>query len=123
MSPEPDLLAWLARLDHEPVSGWAPDPPIAALHCHPDLVARVSEIARPIPGAVRVFVAGCPVIHHPSGPPVAAASGTAWFVVRQVNDWNEVDPWQSDIALARGLDLLRERVTRAFNAAGAAAWR
>jgi hypothetical protein len=63
------------------------------------------------------------VIHHPSGPPVAAASGTAWFVVREADDWNEVDPWQSDIALARGLDLLRARVTRAFNAAGAAAWR
>jgi hypothetical protein len=123
VSPEKELLDWLARRGHEPVSAWAADPPLAELHCHPDLVARLAEIARPIPGAARVFVAGCPVIHHPSGSPVAAASGTAWFVVREGDDWNEVDPWQSDIALARGLDLLRNRVMRAFSAAGAAAWR
>jgi hypothetical protein len=86
-------------------------------------VARVSEIARPIPGAVRLFVIGCPVIHHPTGPPVAAASGTAWFVVRDGDDWTELDPWQPGIALARGIDVLRERVARAFTAAGESAWR
>jgi hypothetical protein len=115
-------LDWLARPDHEAVSGWAPEPPFEDLHCHPDLIARVAEVSRTIRGAARVFVAGCPVIHHPCGQPVAAASGTRWFVIREDHDWNEVDPWQSDIALARGLDLLRVRVTRAFEAAGAS-WR
>jgi hypothetical protein len=120
---EPELLAWLDQREHEPVAGWAADPPLEQLHCHPDLVARVSEIARPIRGAARVFVAGCPVIHHPRGAPIAAASGTAWFVVREHDDWVELDPWQPDISLTRGIDLLRTRVARAFADAEAAAWR
>jgi hypothetical protein len=114
VSLEPALDAWLARTDHEPVTGWAPEPPIEELHCHPDLIERVALVARPITGTVRVFVAGCPVIHHPSGPPIAAASGTAWFVVREHGDWAELDPWQPDVALTRGIDLLRIRVAAAF---------
>jgi hypothetical protein len=87
-------------------------------------VARVSEIARPILGTVRVFVGGCPVIHHPSGQPIAAASGTAWLVVRERDEWTELDPWQADVALARGIDLLRARVASAYaRAEEAASWR
>jgi hypothetical protein len=35
----------------------------------------------------------------------------------------ELDPWQPDISLTRGIDLLRTRVARAFADAEAAAWR
>jgi hypothetical protein len=122
VSLEPALVEWLARTDHAPVTGWAPEPPLEELHCNPDLIERVSKISRPIKRTVRVFVAGCPVIHHPAGPPIAAASGTSWFVVRRRDGWDEVDPWQTDIALAQGIDLVRARVASAFAEVESGAW-
>jgi len=135
--PEPELLDWLARDDHEPGRGWSPEPPLADLHCHPDLVARLAEIARPT-GAGRRFVAGCPVIHHPGGRPIAAASGTSWLAVRSAlapgamrarrplaaeldPEWVELDPWGADVAFARGIDLLRAHVVQAYERAEAGA--
>ena len=135
---EPALLEWLVRADHEPERGWAPDLPIGELRCHPDLVARLAEIARPIGEARRRFVAGCPVIHHPLGRPIAAASGTAWLVVRSAlpagalrsarpldeeldPDWVELDPWGVGVAFARTIDLLRGHVARAYERAEAGA--
>jgi len=130
---EPALLEWLGRSEHLPVTGWEPDPPLDALHCHPDLVARLAEIARPVRGTARTFVAGCPVIHHPAGQPIAAASGTSWLVVRSAQpagalashwhtnglapEWVDLDPFAPDVALARGIDLLRAQVARAFELA------
>jgi len=132
---EPELLAFLHARRHEPALGWEPDPPIGALHCHPDLVARLAEIARPVRGTRRVFVAGCPVITHPHGTPIAAASGTSWLAVRSGEPagelasrwhtpgleppWTELDPFASDVTFARGTDRLRAHVTRAFTLAGA----
>ena len=134
---EPALIAWLVDDHHEPESGWAPDPPLETLHCHPDLVARLSEIARPIAGTARVFVSGCPVIHHPDGQPIAAASGTAWLAIRSGRAegdlagtwhtpalgtlWAELDPWAGTVAFARGIDLLRGHLADAFTLAGALA--
>ena len=135
----PTLLAWLVRADHDPEPGWAPDPPIGELRCHPDLVARLAEIARPIGDARRRFVAGCPVIQHPRGRPIAAASGTSWLVIRSAlpagalasrwshddedlgGDWVELDPWGVDVAFARTIDLLRGHVARAYERAEAGA--
>jgi len=135
---EPALIEWLTRADHGAVTGWAPDPPLEALHCHPDLVARLSEIARPVAGTARRFVAGCPVVHHPRGRPIAAASGTNWLAVRSDRPagalapaapeasaaalgagWQALDPWTSDVAFARGTDLLRGHVIRAYELAEA----
>src|SRR5947209_6728075 len=76
-----ELLAWMQRDDHT-VDGWAPDLAIEELHCHPDLVERLSQIARPQRGAARVWVSGCPVVHHPLGAPIACATGTSRLVVR-----------------------------------------
>jgi hypothetical protein len=130
VNPDPALLAWITRTDHEPVDGWAPVPPRDELRCHPDLVARLAEVARAVPGTRRVFVAGCPVIHHPSGVPLATAAGTKWFTVRSNkspgalqtskrtpglgSEWVELDPWAPDTAFAKALDGLRHHVVRAF---------
>ncbi len=78
---DPDLFAWLV-LEHEPVAGWAPDPPADALQCSPDLVARLALVARPVGDVRRRFVAGCPVVHHPGGRAIAVAAGTSWVAVR-----------------------------------------
>ena len=133
MSPE--LIAWLTRADHEPVSGWAPEPRGDALHCDHELVARLSEIARPVAGTARVFVAGCPVVHHPAGPPIAAAAGARTLVVRSDRPagalaadevtalgpgWRALDPWSTDIAFAKATDLLRGHIAHAYEQAEAA---
>jgi hypothetical protein len=130
---DPTLLAWLTRPDHEPIAGWAPEPPLDDLRCHPDLIARVAEVARPVRGTARTFVAGCPVIHHSAGRPIAAAAGTRWFAVRSAEpagalrvaepradlgaEWVELDPWASDMSFAKALDLLRRHVSVAFSLA------
>jgi hypothetical protein len=129
---DPDLVTWLGA-DHDAVAGWEPDPALETLRCHPDLVARLAEVSRPIPRIARVFVAGCPVIHHPRGVPIAAAAGTSWLVARSDKppgaltpresvanlgpDWVELDPWSVDVAFAKGTDLLRAHVTRAYELA------
>ncbi|HEY5171505.1 MAG TPA: hypothetical protein VIK54_07240 [Acidimicrobiia bacterium] len=127
----PALLDWLVLADPEPGDGWAPEPPLAELQCSPDLVARLAEIARPIGGVRRRFVAGCPVIQHPRGRPIAAAAGASWLAVRSGmpagalrtgrprtprldTDWVEVDPWAADAAFARTVDLLCAHVARAY---------
>jgi hypothetical protein len=134
IASEPALLDWLARADHEPGRGWSPEPPLAELRCHPDLVARLAEIARSVGDPARSFVAGCPVIHHPGGRPIAAAAGTAWLAVRSARpagalalaeprtaalapDWVELDPWGAGAAFARAPDLLRAHMARAYELA------
>ena len=127
---EPALLARLHETAREPVHDWAPDPPLAELACHPDLVARLAEIARPVGKTRRVFVAGCPVITHPNGIAIAAASGTSWLAVRSglpAGDlasawqapgldasWVALQPWAPDIAFAKATDLLRNHLARAY---------
>lgn len=127
---EPALRSWLTG-GATPVEGWAADPPIGALHCHPDLVMRLAEVARPIDGTARTFVAGCPVIHASGGAPIAAASGTSWLVVGSgraagelaslswhtswlPDGWVDLEPWAPDVAFARAIDLLRAHVVAAL---------
>jgi hypothetical protein len=129
--PVPAVLDWLVRADHVPGRDWAPEPPIAQLQCSPELVGRLAEIARPIAGVRRRFVAGCPVIEHPGGRPIAAAADASWLAVRSGlpagalrtgrpptprldPDWVELDPWAADAAFARTVDLLRGHVARAY---------
>jgi hypothetical protein len=137
LRPVPAVLDWLVRADHvpgrdwEPGRDWAPEPPIAELQCSPELVGRLAEIARPIAGVRRRFVAGCPVIEHPRGRPIAAAADASWLAVRSGlpagalrtgrpptprldPDWVELDPWAADAAFARTVDLLRGHVARAY---------
>jgi hypothetical protein len=120
----------------EPAPGWEADPPLDQLHSHPDLIARLAEIARPIAGVRRRFVGGCPVIEHPNGRPIAAAAGTSWLVVRSDlpagalglgsplatalgPEWLQLNPWSENVAFARALDLLRAHVARAYELAEA----
>jgi hypothetical protein len=127
------LFDWLTRR-HPPEPGWEPEPPLEELRCHPDLVARLAEVARPIGAARRRFVAGCPVIEHPNGQPIAAAAGTGWLAARSglpagalacaqpgphslEGDWVELDPWAPDAAFAHATDLLRAHIARAYDAA------
>jgi hypothetical protein len=134
---EPVLLAWL-RADHEPGRGWDPEPPRTELGCDPKLVARLAEITRPLGATRRVFVGGCPVVHHPGGRPIAAAAGATWFAARSGlpagalrpvagadvvigAGWVELDPWVADAAFARAIDLLRAHVSRAYEVAEARA--
>jgi len=122
----------------EPVKGWAPMPPYEALLCHPDLVERLAEVSRTVGAARRVFVAGCPVIHHPRGRAIAAAWGTSWLTVRSGRPagalatanqplagldapWVMLDPWAADVSLSRTIDLLRAHVARAYELAERAA--
>ena len=131
------LVEWLTRADHEPVRGWEGEPALDELRCHPDLIERLSAVARPVTGTARVFVAGCPVVHHPQGRPIAAAAGTGWLVVRSDgpagalaephppelgSEWIALAPFPADVAFARGIDLLRSHVVRAYELADAQ-WR
>jgi hypothetical protein len=129
---DPRLFMWLVADELEPVAGWEADPPRAELRCDPALVARLALVARPIGHTARRFVAGCPVIHHPSGRPIAVAEGSAWIAVRSdlppgalessgshvprlsEHGWVELDPWAPDTAFARTIDLVRAHVVRAY---------
>ena len=131
------LLAWLTRDDHE-VAGWAPEPPLDELRCHPDLVERLEQAARPVRGSALVWVRGGPVIHHRAGPPIAFARGTSLLVVRSAlppgalatsartvgldASWVHLDPWAADVAFAHTLELLRMHVRRAYDYAEAGEW-
>ena len=136
---DPALAAWLTGGPHD-VDGWAPDPPAAELCCHPDLVARLTAVARPVRGTSRAFVAGCPVVHHADGRPIACAWGARELVVRSDRPagalatgrrvveldgaWVALDPWAADVAFARATELLRMHVHAAYAlAAEAGAWR
>ena len=126
------LLAWLTSDEHD-VGGWSDDLLLEELRCHPDLVERLTQIARPVRGAVRVWVDGCPVVHHPRGAPIACATGTNHLVVRSSQpagalmsrwhtpglgvDWVDLDPWAADVTFARTLELLRMHVRRAYERA------
>ena len=130
----PALHGWVTNDEHE-VEGWAEDLPIAQLRCHPDLVERLAQIARPVRGARRAWVDGCPVVHHPGGAPIAFATGTHVLVVRSAQpagtlapgwhtngltgDWTDVDPWAADVTFAKTLELLRNHLRHAFALAGA----
>ena len=127
------LHAWLTSDDHE-VQGWAADPPIEQLHCHPDLAERLTQMARPVRGTCRVWIDGCPVVHHPSGPPIACATGTSRLVVRSAQPagalvsqwrtpgldgaWVDLDPWAADVTFTRTLELLRTHLRRAVRTRG-----
>ena len=132
------LREWLTRDVHTPVDGWEREPAPDALECHRDLIARLTEVARSVGSLRRVFVGGRPVIHHPNGTPIAAASGIAWLTVRSARpagalatteerlaglgpDWTMLDPWAPDIALSRTIDLLRGHVAHAYELAERAA--
>ena len=100
------------------------------LRCHPDLVERLSSAARPLRSARRAFVDGCPVIVHPLGTPIAAASGTDILVMRTGEpagalstesntlglgpDWTDLDPWAIDVTFLRATELLRNALARAY---------
>ena len=133
-----EFRGWLTRDSDEPVEGWEPTPPLGALRCDPGLVARLAEVSRSIGDARRVFVDGCPVIHHPRGRAIAAAWGTSCLAVRSARpagalaatterlpglgtDWVMLDPWAADVALSRTIDLLRAHVARAYELADEAA--
>ena len=138
MQLSPELEAWLCSDGHD-VEGWAPDPPLATLHCRPDLVQRLTEVARPIRDARRAWIDGSPVVHHGAGPPIACARGTSLLVVRSglpagalaadwnttglTSDWVDVDPWAADVTFATTTELLRMHVQRAYDLAEARAWR
>jgi hypothetical protein len=122
-SPEiPDELhTWL--LGAAVADGWADDPPLEDLRCHPDLVERLASLVRPLRPA-RVFVAGCPVIHVTGGHAFAAAFGTSTLLCRvdasgvlpsapAFDGWLALDPWPQDIAFTRGTDLMRQLLAQA----------
>ncbi len=131
------LRAWLASDAHD-VDGWADDLPLERLRCHPDLVERVTQISRPVPGTCRVWVDGCPVVHHPAGAPIACATGTSRLVIRSAQaagalvsgwrtpgldaEWVDLDPWAADVAFAHALELLRMHLRRAYDLAEAGTW-
>jgi hypothetical protein len=108
---------WLRRTHEVAPEGWEDDLPLDDLRCHPDLVERLASLVRPL-RARRVFVAGCPVIHHPSGPPFAAAYGTSSLLIREDDEWIEVDPYPPDVTFLRGTDELRHRLSRASEVVG-----
>jgi hypothetical protein len=111
----PELEEWLARRHEVAPPGWQEDLAIEQLRCPPDLVARLSELVGP-QRPHRVFVGGCPVIHHPSGPAYAAAYGMHDLLVRERGGWNLVDPWMPDVTFLKGTDQLRARLQRAYDA-------
>jgi hypothetical protein len=133
-----ELREWLTRDVDAPVEEREPMPSHEALRCHPDLVARLAEASRSAGAVRRVFVDGCPVIHHPRGRAIAAAWGTSGLAVRSgqpagalvttterldglAPDWTMLDPWAADVALSRTVDLLRAQVARAYELAERAA--
>ena len=132
---EPELFQWLVGEHAEPAPTWEPEPPGAELGCSPELVRRLAAVARPVGDARRRFVAGRPVVHHPSGRAIAVADGAAWLAVRSglpvgalagaphhepdlaEHGWVELDPWAPDTAFARAIDLLRAHVVDAYERA------
>ncbi len=116
-----ELRSWLAR-DHDALPAVAPPDP-TEFRCDARLVERLTTLAGPL-RARRVFVAGCPVVHHPSGPPIAAAFDGVLLVRDNppavlasrplMPGWVAVDPWPPDVGFARGTDLLRQALARAF---------
>jgi len=120
--------------DAPPVPTWSAEPSPSDGRCDPRLVARLTEITKPVADVTRTFVAGSPVVHRRNGRAIAAASGTSWLAVRSgasagdlaprspafalSSDWVELEPWPEDIAFARGVDLLRGHVRRAYERAG-----
>jgi hypothetical protein len=127
------LQDWLSRDHPSAPDAWEPEPELSTLRCHPDLVERLASLARALPGARRMFVAGCPVVHHPAGPAIAAAAGTSTLVVRcgtapGVLDpgwrteglgapWRDLDPWAADVTFTRSTELLRDALRRAYELA------
>jgi hypothetical protein len=126
------------RADDIAADGWDSEPALESLDCHPDLIQRLTEIARPTRGTRRAFVAGNPVITY-ADHAIAAATGTSWLVVRSdlpegalatdadtaglPADWQRLDPWAPDVAFAKSTNLLRAHITRAAEQAEAHAWR
>ena len=132
-----ELVARL-RADDITADGWEAEPALDELRCHPDLIQRLTEIARPTRGTRRAFVAGDPVITY-ADHAIAAATGTSWLVVRSDlpagalatdahtaglgAEWQTLDPWAPDVAFAKSTNLLRAHITRAAEQAEARAWR
>jgi hypothetical protein len=119
-----DVRAWLARphdvADLQDASARAPDP----------VAERLLSLTRPLRPA-RALVAGAVVVHDRSGTPFAAAldgclvvrlravPGT--LVARPVvglSGWLALDPFPPDVTFAKGQDVLRHVLTRAYEDAG-----
>jgi hypothetical protein len=130
------LREWLEQDHHDVREGGPAEADGRPPECDPELVERVSQLVRPLRGTRRTFVAGCPVFHHPSGPPFAAAFGRSHVVVRGrvaplgapaapvrglPAGWTELDPEPDDVGFARGRELARTALAQAYDAAGAAA--
>ena len=99
--------------------------------CGAILIGRAARVAlRPLREAWRTFVGGCPVIHHPGGPAIAAVCGTHTLVALTVS---RRDPWRrirtrwvsvrsGRISIrgrptsrsSRSTDLLRRAIARAY---------
>jgi hypothetical protein len=132
-----ELVARL-RADDVAADGWEAEPALDALQCHPDLIQRLTELARPTRGTRRAFVAGSPVITYAEHA-ITAATGTNWLVIRSdlpagalATDadtaglppaWQRLDPWAPDVAFAKSTTLLRAHITRAAELAESHAWR
>jgi hypothetical protein len=122
---DPRLRAWLiARHEDPPDAGVSEREPDAAAE---RLVASTRGL-RPR----RAEIAGFVVLHHPSGPPFAAACNGRLLVyasavpgtldatpVADLPGWVAVDPFPPDVAFTRGTDALRAVLTRAFEGAAA----
>ena len=145
MTPERPPSALLARLQGTPGDGTArvehsgespEESPQGGEEpaCTPELAERLAVFTRACRGARLEWVAGCPVAVHPSGRAFAAAYGTAGLLVATAEPpgaltakdadpgpgppWTALNPWAADVTFARAADLLRQRVQRAFAAAG-----
>jgi hypothetical protein len=124
--------AWLAAPHDAAPAGWESNPPPGDLACSVELIERLALVARPLRTVRRVFVEGCPVIHHPDGPAIACAWNSDAMVVRAGGvagplesrvrtsglsaDWIAVDPWADDVLFRRGTESLRDVLRRAYDA-------
>jgi len=115
-----ELRAWLAQ-EHDD----APNSDASARESN-TVAERLLALTRALRPR-RAEVAGCIVLHHPSGMPFAAACEDRVLVraddvpaaltaqpVDGLSGWVAVDPWPPDITFARGAEVLRDALTRAF---------
>jgi hypothetical protein len=106
------------------------------LHTHPDLIARLGDLA---PGWPLTAACGVPMLAS-QGIAAVVALGTDWLAVRidhlpagiktqapapewtfADSAWHIVDPWQSQLPKAEGTDVLRRLVRRALRCAASLA--
>jgi hypothetical protein len=120
----PELRAWLTRPHAD-----APDAGVTARE--PDAVVERLVASTRALRPRRAEVAGWVVLHHPNGAPFAAVCDGRLLVhasavpgtlgatpVADLPGWVALDPYPPDVAFARGADVLRDVLTRAFERAG-----